>query len=74
MLYSTENDAGDSQDYSFGINFLEQNFHQLSADGQSHLKDYLESLVSLQNTIIGTEFADSLHVSLKGNRDGKQKI
>jgi len=71
MLYYTENDVVSSQDNSYGINFLKQNFHQLSVEGQSRLKEYLQSLISLQNTIIGTESADSVHVSLKGNMNGK---
>ena len=71
MLYCAKNDAVSSQDNSFGINFLEQNFHQLSAEEQSRLKEYLQSLVSLQNTITETEVADSVRVSLKGNMSDK---
>ena len=70
MLYCVENDVLGSQDNSSGVNFLEQNFPQLSAEGQSRLKDYLKSLVSLQNTMIGTETADSVRDSVKKNRNG----
>jgi len=71
MLYYAGNDTGYSKSYSSGINFLEQNFHQLSTEGQSQLKDYLQSLVSLQNTITGADSADSVRVLLKGNMSGK---
>jgi hypothetical protein len=60
MLYCAKNDILDSQGNSSEINFLEQNFSQLSAEGQSRLKDYLQNLVSLQNTITGTEVANSV--------------
>ena len=71
MMSNIENNLFCSQDNNSNINFLEQNFSQLSADGQSHLKNYLQSLVSLQNIIKGTESADSVHVSLKGNMSDK---
>jgi len=54
MLYCLENDVLGSQGNSSEIKFLEQNFSQLSAEGQSQLRDYLQSLVSLQNTFIET--------------------
>jgi len=60
----------DTKDYSSGINFLEQNFHKLPLEGKSRLKDYLQSLVSLQNTMKGVEFADSVNVSLIENQGG----
>jgi len=45
----------DNKDKQSGINFLEQNFSKLSKKGQSRLKKYLQSLISLQNTITGTD-------------------
>jgi hypothetical protein len=59
-----------SQDSPSDINLLEQNFSQLSAEGQSQLKDYLQSLVSLQNAITKMDSADNVHVSLNGNQIG----
>jgi hypothetical protein len=53
MLCSVENGVVGQQDNSSGIIILEQNFPQLSAEGQFHLKNYLQSLVSLQNTMTG---------------------
>ena len=71
MLYRMENDAERPQDYSTGINFLEQNFSQLPAEGQSQLKKYLQSLVSLQNTMIGTKSVNIIHISSNENSNGK---
>jgi hypothetical protein len=70
MLYCAENGVLGSQGNSSDINFLKQNFSQLSAEGQSQLKDYLQSLVSLQNTMTGTEVADSTHGLSNENRRG----
>ena len=67
LAFYMDSDFEGSQNSPSDINFLEQNFHQLSVKGQSHLKDYLQNLVSLQNIIIGTDSADSVNVSLKGN-------
>jgi len=58
-----------SQNSLSDINFLEQNFSQLSTEGQFHLKDYLQSLVSLQNAITGTKFEDNVRISSNENRD-----
>jgi hypothetical protein len=66
MPNRVENGLEHLQDNSSGINFLEQNFSQLSAEGQSRLKNYLQSLVSLQNTMTGTVSADNIRVSSKG--------
>lgn len=71
MVFNVKNGLLHSQDNTYNINFLKQNFPQLSAEEQSHLKDYLKSLVSLQNIITGTDSADSVHILIKGNRDGK---
>jgi hypothetical protein len=68
MLCYAENDVANLQDNSSGINFLEQNFFQLSAEGQSQLKNYLQSLVSLQNIMTGAVSADSVRVSSNGKR------
>ena len=70
MLYCAENGVLASQGNSSEISFLEQNFSKLSAEGQSHLKDYLQSLVSLQNTMTETKVADSTHGSSNENRRG----
>jgi hypothetical protein len=66
MLCYTENDVVGLQDNSSGIIFLEQNFSQLSAEGQFRLKNYLQSLVSLQNTMTGMVSADNIRVLSKG--------
>jgi hypothetical protein len=70
MAFYVENDLLVSQGNISNIKFLEQIFSQLSAEGQTRLKDYLKSLVSLQNAITGMEYADSVCVSLKRNRNG----
>jgi hypothetical protein len=54
-----------SQDSPSDINFLKQNFSQLPVDGQSCLKDYLQSLVSLQNAITGVNSVDKIPISSK---------
>jgi hypothetical protein len=54
-----------SQDSLSDINFLEQNFSQLPEDGQSHLKEYLQSLVSLQKAITGGDSVDKIPISSK---------
>jgi hypothetical protein len=69
MLYSAGNGAVGQQDKSSCLIFLEQNFSKLSAEGQSQLKNYLQSLVSLQNTMTGAVSADSVRVSSNGKRN-----
>jgi len=51
----------DSKGNPSDINCLEQIFLQLSIAEQSHLKEYLQSLVSLQNTI--TSFHENIRSS-----------
>jgi hypothetical protein len=70
MSYCVENGVLGSQGNFSEISFLEQNFSKLSAEGQVRLKDYLQSLVSLQNTITGTEVATSVRDLLNKNRSG----
>ena len=65
-----DNGFAGSQDSPSDINLLKQNFSKLSVDGQSQLKDYLQSLVFLQNTLIGTKSADNIHVSSNENKSG----
>ena len=65
-----DNGFAGSQDSLSDINLLKQNFSKLSVDGQSQLKDYLQSLVFLQNTLIGTKSADNIHVSSNENKSG----
>jgi ribosomal protein S18 len=54
-----------TKDNSSSVSFLKQNFYQLSKKGQSQLKDYLKSLVSLQNTITEKISLDNSHDSSK---------
>jgi len=63
-----DNGFAGSQDSLSDINLLKQNFSKLSVDGQSQLKDYLQSLIFLQNTMIGTKSADNIHVSSNENK------
>jgi hypothetical protein len=55
MYISTKNNIVNRQSNSSGISFLEQNYSKLSIKEQSKLIKYLQSLVSLQNTITGTD-------------------
>jgi len=57
-----------SKNISSDIDFLEQNFSQLPAEGQSYLKDYLKSLVSLQNAITEVSSVDKIPISSKETR------
>jgi len=41
------------------------NFSQLPVDGQSRLKDYLKSFISLQNTITGVSSVDKIPIPSK---------
>jgi hypothetical protein len=59
---SGEDDPRGSSSLS-GIDVLEQCFSQLPPDGKTHIKDYLQSLVSMQNTMAG---ADNTHRCNKG--------
>jgi len=53
MSFQENNSYLRSEKKSHGISFLEKNFSKLSKEGQSHLKNYLQSLVSLQKTMTG---------------------
>jgi len=54
MAFNMDSAFTGSQNSSSEISFLEQNFSKLSTEGQSRFKDYLQSLVSLQNTMTET--------------------
>ena len=54
MLNSANKGQDSCQGSSFDADILGQGFSQLSAEGRVHLKDFLENLVSMQNTMTGT--------------------
>ena len=54
MLIKAKQGAEKRQDNSFDTGILEQGYSQLPAEGKIHLKDYLQNLVSLQNTMAKT--------------------
>ena len=53
MLANKRDGAERCWDRPVGIGFLEQGFEKLPTDGKNKLKDFLQSLVSLQNTVAG---------------------
>jgi len=53
MLCNIEKGVENNGDNLNDTDILEQTFFQLSSDGKSWLKDYLQNLVSLQNIIAG---------------------
>ena len=58
------------KDKSSDISLLEQEFAQLPPEGRNLLIKYLQNLISLQNTAVGTDDAGSLsdgkHEAAKG--------
>jgi len=69
MLCSVENSVEITEDESFGKSILEQHFSLLSAEGRTHLRDYLKNLVSMQDTMAGAYSTDEAH-SLPKNKRG----
>ena len=65
MLYSVENSVDEQKDNSADIGFLEQNFAQIPAKGKILLKNHLQNLVSLQNTMTGAVSVDNAQLSAK---------
>jgi hypothetical protein len=59
MLLNMGNGAENSKDSALGIGILEQTFTQLSAERKFLLQEYLQNLVSMQNTMAGAISADS---------------
>ena len=58
MLNTANKGQDGCQGNSVDAGVLGQGFSQLSAEGRVHLKDFLENLVSMQNTMTGTVSAD----------------
>jgi len=69
MLCSVENSAKIAEDGSLAERILEQQFSLLSAEGKTHLRDYLKNLVSMQNAMIESFSMDEAH-SLPKNKRG----
>ena len=69
MLCIMENDVVDIKDSSSGRDILEQNFSQLPVEGRVLLKNYLQNLVSMQNTMAGTFSENDARSLSNGNRD-----
>jgi len=53
MLYSMETGIKSPKDNSLDIGILEQNFTQLPTEGKFLFKEFLQNLVSMQETMIG---------------------
>ena len=53
MLGSNKRELERYNDNSFDINILEQGFFQLSEEAKLHLENYLQDLLSIQNSIAG---------------------
>jgi len=64
--------VGNLKDNSPGTNTLEQNFNQLPPEGKIHLKEYLQSLVAIQNTMTGADFTDNANTSPKEDKNNHQ--
>jgi len=55
---------------SSGIDILEQNFNLLSTERKTLLRDYLQNLVSMQNTMAEVASVDNGYSSAKEKTDG----
>ena len=53
MLGSNKREPERCNDNSFEINILEQGFFQLPKEAKLYLKNYLQDLLSIQNSIAG---------------------
>jgi hypothetical protein len=60
----------DAKDTSFGIDILEHNFTQLPAEGRFLLINFLQNLVSMQNTMSGAVSAENARSSSNDSKGG----
>ena len=68
MLCSVEKGVEETGNCSFGTDILAYGFTQLPAEGRSHFKEFLQNLVSMQNTMTG---ADNTQSSSNENQEGR---
>jgi len=59
MLSMNNNRDEGCRDISFDTEILEQSFSQLPSEGKVQLRDYLQNLISIQNTIATADIAGS---------------
>jgi hypothetical protein len=65
MLSNIENRDDGCKDNTSDTGILEQSFSELPPEGKIYLKDCLQNLVSMQNTMVRAISVDNAHSSSK---------